>query len=80
MCPRLVHAPFLQHNNLLCRNDRLQSVVSAQQIVVLKEGRVDQTGTHPVLSVTPGTYKRMWDACTDAARWEMTNQTALAGN
>lgn len=59
---------------------RLQSVVSAQQIVVLKEGRVDQTGTHPVLSVTPGTYKRMWDACTDAARWEMTNQTALAGN
>lgn len=58
---------------------RLQSIISARQIVVMKEGRVVQTGTHPVLSTVPGTYKRMWDAYTDATRWELTNQPASAG-
>ena len=58
---------------------RLQSIISARQIVVMKEGRVVQTGTHPVLSTVSGTYKRMWDAYTDATRWELTNQPASAG-
>ena len=58
---------------------RLQSIISAWQIVVMKEGRVVQTGTHPVLSTVSGTYKRMWDAYTDATRWELTNQPASAG-
>lgn len=50
---------------------RLSSVISARQIVVLKEGRVVQTGTHRQLSTVPGVYQRMWDAYTDAFRWEL---------
>lgn len=50
---------------------RLSSVISARQIVVLKEGRVVQTGTHRQLSTVSGVYQRMWDAYTDAFRWEL---------
>ena len=45
----------------------------------IRNVRVVQTGTHPVLSTVLGTYKRMWDAYTDATRWELTNQPASAG-
>lgn len=45
---------------------RLSSIVSASQIVVMKEGRIVQCGKHEVLSVTDGIYKNMWDAYTSA--------------
>ena len=38
---------------------RLSSVISAHQIVVMKEGRIVQCGKHEQLSVTEGVYKKM---------------------
>ena len=53
---------------------RLSSIVSAQQIIVLKEGKVEQKGRHSELSTTAGLYKNLWDAYTDAFRWELKSQ------
>ncbi len=50
---------------------RLSSIVSAYQIVVMKEGRIVQYGKHEQLSVTEGVYKNMWDAYTSAYHWTL---------
>ncbi len=50
---------------------RLSSVISAQQILVMKEGQIIQRGRHDELSVTEGTYKNMWDAYTSAFHWTL---------
>ena len=50
---------------------RLSSIISAHQIVVMKEGRIVQCGKHEQLSVTEGVYKNMWDAYTSAYHWTL---------
>lgn len=50
---------------------RLSSIISAHQIVVMKEGSFVQCGRHEQLSVTEGVYKNMWDAYTSAYHWTL---------
>ena len=50
---------------------RLSSVISAHQIIVMKEGHIAQCGKHEQLSVTEGVYKNMWDAYTSAYHWTL---------
>ena len=50
---------------------RLSSSLSANRIVVLKEGCVVQQGTHEELCRQEGVYKKMWDAYTDASQWTL---------
>lgn len=50
---------------------RLSSIISAHQIVVMKEGRIVQCGRHEQLSVMEGVYKNMWDAYTSAYHWTL---------
>lgn len=50
---------------------RLSSIVSAHQIVVMKEGRIVQRGKHERLSKAEGVYKNMWDAYTSAYHWTL---------
>ena len=50
---------------------RLSSIISANRIIVLKEGEIAQQGVHPELSTTEGLYKHMWDAYTDAFQWTL---------
>lgn len=50
---------------------RLSSIVSANRIVVLKEGSIAQQGTHRELCQQEGVYKKMWDAYTDASQWTL---------
>ena len=50
---------------------RLSSIISAHQIVVMKEGRIVQCGKHEQLSVAEGVYKNMWDAYTSAYHWTL---------
>ena len=50
---------------------RLSSIISAHQIVVMKEGSIVQCGRHEQLSVTEGVYKNMWDAYTSAYHWTL---------
>ena len=50
---------------------RLSSTISANQIIVLKEGEIVQKGVHAELSRKEGVYKKMWDAYTDAFQWTL---------
>lgn len=61
---------LIRNKTVIVIAHRLSSIVSADQIVVLKEGRIVQTGQHAVLSVTEGVYKNMWDAYTHAFHWQ----------
>lgn len=50
---------------------RLSSIISANQIIVLKEGEIVQKGVHAELSRKEGVYKKMWDTYTDAFQWTL---------
>lgn len=50
---------------------RLSSVMSADKIVVLRDGKIVQQGRHEELCGTEGTYKNMWDAFTSAFQWQL---------
>lgn len=50
---------------------RLSSIISANQIIVLKEGEIVQKGVHAELIRKEGVYKKMWDAYTDAFQWTL---------
>lgn len=62
---------LIQNKTVIIIAHRLSSIISAQQIIVLKEGKLVQCGRHAELSTTEGVYKKMWDAYTDAFRWEL---------
>lgn len=50
---------------------RLSSIISANRIIVLREGEIAQQSIHSELSVAEGLYKQMWDAYTDAFQWTL---------
>ena len=50
---------------------RLSSVISARQILVMKEGRIVQRGRHDELRAAEGVYRNMWNAYTNAGQWRM---------
>lgn len=62
---------LIRNKTVIIIAHRLSSIVSAQQIIVLNEGRLMQQGRHEELSRKEGIYKKMWDAYTDAFRWEL---------
>ena len=53
---------------------RLSSIISANQIIVLKEGEIVQKGVHAELSRKEGVYNKMWDAYTDAFQWTLNTE------
>jgi ATP-binding cassette, subfamily B, bacterial IrtA/YbtP len=65
---------LIQNKTVIIIAHRLSSIISAQQIIVLNEGKLVQHGKHEVLSKTEGLYKNMWDAYTDAFRWELNSK------
>ena len=63
---------LIKNKTVIIIAHRLSSIISTEQILVLKEGKLVQSGRHEVLSKTDGVYKRMWDAYTSAFRWQLT--------
>lgn len=63
---------LIRNKTVIIIAHRLSSIISAEQILVLKEGKLVQNGRHEVLSTTEGVYKKMWDAYTSAFRWQLT--------
>ena len=59
---------LIQNKTVIIIAHRLSSIISAQQIIVLNEGKLVQHGKHEIL------YKNMWDAYTDAFRWELNSK------
>lgn len=56
---------------------RLSSIQAADNIVVLADGRVSETGRHEELLSNRGLYRRMWDRYTDASAWSFRSEGAI---
>lgn len=50
---------------------RLSTVTGADRIVVIKDGRVADCGTHNELKSKDGLYARMWEQYNKAAKWKV---------
>lgn len=62
-------AELVKEKTVIVIAHRLSSIREADQILVLKEGRIAERGTHADLLEMGGVYRRMWDAYTDASSW-----------
>ena len=50
---------------------RLQSIMNADQIVVLDDGNVRETGTHTELLEKYGMYAHLWQEQSRAGNWSI---------
>lgn len=50
---------------------RLSTVTNADRIIVIKDGKVVDSGTHEVLKNKDGLYARMWTQYNKAAKWKV---------
>ena len=57
-------AELMKSKTVIVIAHRMQSIISANQIIVLRDGRIEQQGQHITLSTTEGLYKDMWKAYT----------------
>ena len=55
---------------------RLSTVVNADDIIVLNEGKVVEQGTHAQLKDAGGLYARMWADYNQAVRWKISTVSA----
>lgn len=50
---------------------RLSTIMYADNILVIKDGKVDSQGTHEELLHSSELYQNMWKAHIDAMEWNM---------
>jgi len=62
---------LMQRSTLIVIAHRLSTVVAADQIVVLDEGRVAERGTHPELLAADGRYAAFWHERSRARGWRL---------
>lgn len=55
---------------------RLTTVVDADEIFVLKDGKVVQRGTHPQLVSSDGLYRGMWENYQTSVKWKVAKEGA----
>lgn len=69
-------AHLLQGRTVVMIAHRLSTVVGADRIVVLDEGRVAEEGTHAELVEAGGLYARMWADYQQAVQWKIQKEVA----
>lgn len=72
-------ARLVRHRTVLVVAHRLNTIRDADQIIVLDNGKVAETGTHDELLATGGLYTRMWQERTKASQWQI-NPTPPSGS
>lgn len=62
---------LIKNKTVLIIAHRLTTICEADQIIVLKDGEINDRGTHRELLANGGLYKNMWDAYTSSADWQL---------
>lgn len=62
---------LIKNKTVLIIAHRLTTISSANQILVIKDGCIDDRGTHEDLISHNGLYKKMWDAYTHSYDWQI---------
>lgn len=57
---------------------RLSTVVGADKIIVLNEGKIAEQGRHEDLVKADGLYAKMWTDYNKAIQWKITVQKEVA--
>jgi len=62
---------LVQQKTVIVIAHRLSTIAAADQIVVLDNGKIVQSGTHPALLQEDGRYARMWAAQQSVKNWQV---------
>ena len=70
----LIHKAFVEltkDRTVVMIAHRLTTVMGADRIIVLNEGKVAEQGTHDTLVKAGGLYSHMWEDYQKAANWKI---------
>lgn len=70
---QLALAELIQNKTVIMIAHRLATICNADQILVIEQGRIVQSGTHEELLKQDGIYADMWKAGQDTAAWIIKN-------
>jgi ATP-binding cassette subfamily B protein len=68
---QLALGELMKGKTVLIIAHRLTTICEADRIIVLKDGRIEETGIHQKLLSRGGLYKNMWDAYTMSTQWQL---------
>ena len=71
-------AEVIKDKTVIVIAHRLQSIVDADRICVLKEGSISAVGKHEKLLETCSEYQKLWEAAQESAQWKV--RTAKGGS
>lgn len=67
-------AEIIRGKTVIVIAHRLQSIVSADTIFVLKDGNIIAAATHESLLVTCEEYRKLWKSSESSAAWKIGNE------
>ena len=69
-------AEVIKSKTLIVIAHRLQSVMNADRIFVLKDGALEADGTHEELMASCGEYRRLWASSEASASWKINGEVS----